>query len=279
MLVEHYETLLILLEDIVMNNNKKNIMVKGLKKRTAVIGFVILLFFGGVIIFSDITKPYTFSDGDIISAGQMNENLDVLYTKVNELEDIIENLDPPPGGSNNVPVGTILPFGGDTDKIPEGWLLCDGTAYSISGNYSNLYDIIGGNFGYPNPGEFYVPDLRGMFLRGVDNGAEVDPDAGSRTSLQNAGNTGDMVGSFQRDAFQGHRHSIVTPSGASRTQLTSQESNSSGGYFEDYGITQGDAGDRGSFYIGNALTSGYGDIKISTETRPQNVYVNFIIKY
>jgi microcystin-dependent protein len=255
------------LEDIVMKQN--NILIQGLKKRTAVIGFVILLFIGGVVIFSDITKPHTFSDGDIISAGQMNENLDVLYAKVNELEAIIDDLDPPPGGSN-VPVGTILPFGGDTDKVPEGWLLCDGSPYSISGGYSDLYEVIGGNYGYPSPGEFYVPDLRGMFLRGADNGAGVDPDAALRTALQSGGNAGDMVGSMQVDAFQGHKHSTdrlilfvdpVTPN--CDIAATDQDSNRT--KLQDL-LTGYDS-------------DGHGTPRTSSETRPKNVYVNFIIKY
>lgn len=30
-------------------------------------------------------------------------------------------------GSNTLPVGTILPYVGDLNKIPHGWALCDGT--------------------------------------------------------------------------------------------------------------------------------------------------------
>jgi hypothetical protein len=71
------------------------------------------------------------------------------------------------GGGN--PVGTIISFMGTS--APTNYLICDGTAYSIS-DYKKLSDHIAAQFGavdfFGGDGvdTFAVPDLRGEFLRG-----------------------------------------------------------------------------------------------------------------
>lgn len=65
-----------------------------------------------------------------------------------------------------MPVGTILPYAGTT--APPGWLICDGTAYSISGDQKDLFAAIG--YTYGNDGttaKFKVPDLYGTFVQGA----------------------------------------------------------------------------------------------------------------
>ncbi len=47
---------------------------------------------------------------------------------------------------NGVPPGGILPFGGTTDRVPMGWLPCDGRAVS-SQQYPRLYAAICTNWG------------------------------------------------------------------------------------------------------------------------------------
>jgi microcystin-dependent protein len=160
-----------------------------------------------------------------------------------------------------MPVGSIIPFGGTT--APEGWLLCDGTAVSRT-TYEDLFVVIGTAFGGGDGSTtFHLPDLRGQVLRGVDQGAGVDPDAASRTELNTGGNTGDAVGSKQEDAFQDHKHEhrIGADSGTSNNAV---RNTASGQILKDYGII-------------NAGRGG-GTPRTSSETRPKNVYVNFIIK-
>lgn len=61
--------------------------------------------------------------------------------------------------------GMIAPFAGPADKIPAGWLLCDGSAVSRS-EYIHLYNAIGVCWGEGDGSTtFNLPDLRGMFLR------------------------------------------------------------------------------------------------------------------
>jgi hypothetical protein len=113
------------------------------------------------------------------------------------------------------PPGTIVAFGGT--NIPSGWLLCDGRPLT-NAMFPNLFAAIGTSWGDgtldssgvaenpPNPAtDFNLPDLRGMFLRGVNanltNALWTDPDATLRTNRY-GGNAGNAVGSIQDDALQ-----------------------------------------------------------------------------
>lgn len=71
-----------------------------------------------------------------------------------------------------VPVGTILPFAGSS--IPAGWLECAGQVLSRA-TYPDLFAAIGTTYGAATSETFNLPDLRGEFLRGWDNGKGVDP--------------------------------------------------------------------------------------------------------
>ena len=91
-----------------------------------------------------------------------------------------------------IPIGTIMAYGGDTNNASvvtalknQGWLPCNGNPYSAQ-DYPELARVIGNFFG-----NLRVPDLRGRFLRGTDQGTHRDPDAASRRT-ENGGNAGDM---------------------------------------------------------------------------------------
>jgi len=86
------------------------------------------------------------------------------------------------------PPGTIMFFASPTP--PSGWLECNGAYISIS-EYPALYSVIGTTFG-SSSGKFRLPDLRGEFIRGWDNGRGVDP--------------GRNFGTWQADEFKSHRH-------------------------------------------------------------------------
>ena len=152
-----------------------------------------------------------------------------------------------------VPIGTILPYGGLVDGNAEGelasqgWLVCDGEEYSEE-EYPELENTIGTIYGTSRPGMFKVPDLRGRFVRGVDAGAGRDPDAGARSG----GDERTKLGSLQEDEFKSHTH-------------TSTRENVEG----PANIRSGGAG-----WINQGKTSATG----GKETRPKNIYVNWIIK-
>lgn len=169
---------------------------------------------------------------------------------------------PPVSG---LPSGTILPFGGPV--VPAGFLACDGSAVNKT-TYPDLFAAIGTSWGGDGIANFNLPDLRGNFLRGWSNGSGVDPDATGRTSNFTGGATGDKVGSYQLDAFQGHHHALYLEGTASETNAGKVVSG-------DFGQVQG----FNNVKAIDPINGNHGQIKLSTETRPKNAYVNYIIKY
>ena len=166
--------------------------------------------------------------------------------------------------------GMIAPFAGPKENIPAGWLLCDGRAVSRS-EYINLYNAIGVAWGEGNGSStFNLPDLRGMFLRGVSGESGNDADADNRVMLtNNGGNTGNNVGSYQGDAIRniwGKTHGAWNlPNCEGAFQQTSEVV-------------------PGTFYSwSNCWTQIVFDasrtVPTGADNRPKNVYVTYIIKY
>ena len=105
--------------------------------------------------------------------------------------------------AGEIPIGTINPYAGLVEGTArgkleqQGWLVCDGATVSRS-MYEELFDTIGGSFGVgDNVNTFNLPDLRGRFVRGVDNGTNQDKEANERIESGDRGNIGDNVGSLQ----------------------------------------------------------------------------------
>jgi phage-related tail fiber protein len=95
--------------------------------------------------------------------------------------------------TGGIPAGAVQSFAMNT--APTGWLDCDGSAVSRT-TYSTLYTAIGTTFGVGDGSTtFNVPDLRGEFIRGWDDGRGVD--------------SGRTFGSAQADELKSHRHSIA----------------------------------------------------------------------
>jgi microcystin-dependent protein len=95
-----------------------------------------------------------------------------------------------------------------------GWMVCDGRTLDV-GAFPGLYAVLGTRYGGDaQRGTFRLPDLRGVFVRGVDHGAGADPDAGRRLRPDGTGvHAG--VGSMQFDALQTHLHDYDQPQGVS----------------------------------------------------------------
>jgi hypothetical protein len=166
------------------------------------------------------------------------------------------------------PPGSIMAYMGT--NAPNGWLMCDGTAYPTN-QYPALFAVLGSSCGASGT-TFNVPDCRGIFLRGVNgtrSDAFADPDDNTtfRTNVFTGGNSGNEVGSYQADQIVAHNHIEGTYEG-------------SGPPRDIYGsVSIGSQlwGDWQYSAMGNthALTSTVG----GNETRPKNIYVNYIIKY
>lgn len=172
-----------------------------------------------------------------------------------------------PNASNAlIPTGTIVAFGGRPDRVPAGWLLCDGRSVTRA-MYPTLFDAIGTSHGGDGT-NFNLPDLRGRFLRGVDGDSGRDPDRAARTAANAGGNAGDAVGSVQGSAMQTHNHranincaGVNWPNGGTNNcALSVYDYNRTNTYFnETTGLATYNAG-------------------TSSETRPVNVAVHYIIK-
>jgi microcystin-dependent protein len=196
-----------------------------------------------------------------------------------------------------MPPGTIVPFGGDAANVPEGWLLCDGSEINRT-EYADLFAVISVYWGHGDASStFNVPDLRGLFLRGVDdptgsNPAGEDPDADDRSAINDGGNAGDFVGSYQIHNTESHRHSIehnhpsITVSGGSHSHTIPAKINDAG--WGGNSVRRSDAyettvttnsGGSHSHSVNLPNFTGNSSYYGGNETRPVNAYVNYIIKY
>ena len=93
-----------------------------------------------------------------------------------------------------VPTGSVHMMA--TTTAPSGYLECDGTAVSRT-TYSDLFDTIGTTWGEGDGSStFNVPDLRGEFVRGWDNGKGTD--------------SGRSFASSQSDQNAQHNHTATT---------------------------------------------------------------------
>uniref|UniRef100_UPI000532B154 tail fiber protein n=1 Tax=Dickeya chrysanthemi TaxID=556 RepID=UPI000532B154 len=116
---------------------------------------------------------------------------------------------------------------------PAGWLKCNGQSFDKN-RYSRLAQV------YPSG---VLPDLRGEFIRGWDDGRGVD-----------AGRT---IGSSQSDDTKSHTHTVINSSGIGTNV----------GIFH-----YGDRGTIGDQPENQVSTTG------GTETRPRNIAFNYIVR-
>jgi microcystin-dependent protein len=101
--------------------------------------------------------------------------------------------------TDGIPIGSVLWF--SATAAPLGYLECNGQVVSKS-QYNDLWIIIGNTFTTTtSTAHFRVPDLRGEFIRGWDDGKGTD--------------TGRTFGSRQNDAFASHMHDITSAGGGS----------------------------------------------------------------
>ncbi|NWE50349.1 tail fiber protein [Pseudomonas gingeri] len=141
-----------------------------------------------------------------------------------------------------IPVGTIFTI--STQVPPLGTIKANGAAVSRT-TYPALFSTIGVTYGSGDGSTtFNLPDLRGEFIRGWDDGRGVD--------------AGRVFGSFQNHMFQNHTHY------SSSSGWVNNGGNATGGA----GVAFGQSGD-------NTVTSG----SFGAETRPRNISLLRVIKY
>ncbi|WP_150526821.1 phage tail protein [Roseibium sediminis] len=99
-------------------------------------------------------------------------------TKV-EVQNAVDLLSDQIDAFEGIAPGFIAPYAMFTP--PDGWLECNGAAISRTA-YAALFNVLGTGYGAGDGATtFNVPDLRGEFIRGFDNGRGVDPGRGFAT--------------------------------------------------------------------------------------------------
>ncbi|HFL4971247.1 TPA: phage tail protein, partial [Escherichia coli] len=151
------------------------------------------------------------------------------------------------GEGSALPVGVPVPWPSATP--PTGWLKCNGAAFS-SEKYPNLAKV------YPTN---KLPDLRGEFIRGWDDGRGID----SGRNLLSAQNDAiqNIVGSFGRtqlfrDVLSSgpfSQHGQVLSTGLKETEI-----------IEGYGAY-------------NWTFDASRSVRTASETRPRNIAFNYIV--
>ncbi len=152
------------------------------------------------------------------------------------------------GEGSALPVGVPVPWPLETP--PTGWLKCNGAAFS-SEKYPNLAKV------YPTN---KLPDLRGEFIRGWDDGRGID----SGRNLLSAQNDAiqNIVGSFGRtqlfrDVLSSgpfSQHGQVLSTGLKETEI-----------IEGYGAY-------------NWTFDASRSVRTASETRPRNIAFNYIVR-
>ena len=114
------------------------------------------------------------------------------------------------GAVQGVDTGTVAAFG--VSSAPTGWLKCNGQVISTT-TYADLYSVIGSSFnqGGEASGTFRVPDLRGVWVRGLDDGRGKDSNRALNNTVQ-ADGIPRMRGRFQ-DSHGASRMSPANVSG------------------------------------------------------------------
>ncbi|WP_296999553.1 MULTISPECIES: phage tail protein [unclassified Thalassospira] len=148
------------------------------------------------------------------------------------------------GVSSGSEIGSVSAFAMPTP--PTGWLVCDGSAISRT-EYADLFAAIGTVWGAGDDvTTFNLPDLRGEFVRGFDDGRGVD--------------AGRAFASSQGDEFRLHDHTAI---GASLNA----------------GVPYTTIGGEGIWPNGNVDPDRYKTSEEGgNETRPRNVAMTYAIK-
>jgi microcystin-dependent protein len=114
--------------------------------------------------------------------------------------------------STPVLVGSIIDYAkNNSAQVTPGnhhWLPCDGSQYPIE-RYQALAKATRGRYS-TTPNRVGVPQLKGQFLRCIDDGAGRDPDARSREAAPD-GTNGDNVGTLQPYATSSRGWNVTIP--------------------------------------------------------------------
>lgn len=158
-----------------------------------------------------------------------------------------------PSATDLTPAGTIIYSARTT--APTGYLKANGAAVSRT-TYATLFAAIGTLYGGGDGSTtFNVPDLRGEFIRGFDDGRGID--------------SGRSMGSSQSEMIGPHNHTINDP-GHNHSYQGGDRQNADGNQSQPFA--------QGNNTTGSAVTGISINNNSGTENRPRNVALLACIK-
>ena len=179
-------------------------------------------------------------------AGKMDKSAN--GTDITDITAFLNNLGL--GVGSALPVGVPVPW--PLASAPSGWLKCNGAAFTAA-QYPKLAQA------YPG---LKLPDLRGEFIRGWDDGRGVD--------------SGRALLSAQAGMLEKHRHYVVANTAYEETDEWDIAAIVRATYMQGKGL---DAGSPGNLIASPTLhTRGRIGNTGGAETRPRNISFNYIVR-
>ena len=204
------------------------------------------------------TAELNILDGVTATAAELNilDGVTATTEELNSLDGVTANVQSQFDGIVTSPAGTVIQFAGAS--APTGYLKANGSAVSRT-SYAALFAAIGTVYGVGDGSTtFNVPDLRGEFVRGLDDDRGID--------------AGRALGTAQADAFQGHYHDLTSDNGT-LVGIGNTVSIGSGG------SSRAVNGPINSDNVRTPITDGTnGTPRIGAETRPRNIALLYCIK-
>ena len=151
------------------------------------------------------------------------------------------------------PVGTILMWAGasDFDAVPDGYLLCDGSAVSRT-SYPALFAVLGETFGSGNGSTtFSLPDLRARFILGAND------------SYTRGETGGEVNHTLTASEMPVHSHSCSDGGSHTHTMESGGEHTHSSGASGTISVSKGD-GTSGTSTVGKGGTADTGSAGLHT---------------
>lgn len=188
-----------------------------------------------------IPTEWVNNQAPAINSTNLNNIEDGIVDAMDNINQIIDGT-LPIEGTSNISIGSIFLHG--SQIVPDGYLKCDGAAVSRT-TYVDLFNTLGTIYGSGNgTTTFNVPDMRGYFARGWDDGRGIDG--------------GRAIGTLQDDEIKAHHHNLKTQTQRISIHDISQELLGTSASASDKGLMS-DAG--------------------GSETRPKNIALPYYIKY
>jgi len=224
--------------------------LKGIKTKKTVNGLT-----------SNITIQDQFSDVDA--------ELQALSAEDTRLQNQINALSGEIVTVSNVPIGGILIW--PSIQTPAGYAQCIGQLISRT-TYAKLYQVIGNTFAPEDSNlqslisedKFYLPDLRGVFIRGTSSNVRGPYSA-----------TGRSLGKYQLQSLQQHKHRYARPRIVKNLPRVSGNESS----VWDNSVHEFQDDDEDIPFLTKDVYDQNGDNNLPNDTRPTNISMNYIIRH